>query len=258
MLLGIDSVSRRWTLACGVGGFTWSFLHQHHHQYRSSFNLPTHNSIHLFFKMKLPTTTLPFLSLTFYLALASCQPQDFTNLPPVAPGIFNASTRMTINSTAALAYAALIDFPSYPAWNPFVRFAAVVSPTNITLPCQQPAEGLNLFLRVQIPPLPLPVDAETPDNPLATQLSYEEITAVQPELGRLAWRFFPDTPGVLQAERWQAVSDLGEGMVLYESREVFRGVGAVAVKEALGEGLQAAFVSQGLGLKMLLEGMSAM
>jgi len=159
------------------------------------------------------------LALTLHFFLATSQ---FTNLPPPSsPGIFSASTRIEIKSTAAAAYAALIDFPAYASWNPFVRAAIVVSPLNLTLPDQTPVEGKDLFLRVQIPPLPLPVNKDTPDNPLATQFSYEKITAVQPELGRLAWKFQPDVKVLLSAERWQAVSDLGNGMVLYESREVF-------------------------------------
>lgn len=65
----------------------------------------------------------------------------------------------------------------------------VVSPLNITLPEQYPVEGKRLFLRTQIPPLPLPVDASTPDNPLNTQFAYENITHVQPDLLRLAWEY---------------------------------------------------------------------
>ncbi|KAF1948074.1 hypothetical protein EJ02DRAFT_449540 [Clathrospora elynae] len=190
------------------------------------------------------------------LAISSHAPlvtSQVTNLPPTTPGVFSAGTRIEISSTAAAAYQALTDFPNYAAWNPFVRAAIVVSPLNHSLPEQYPIEGKNIFLRVQIPPLAFPVDKDTPDNPLATQFSYEKITAVQPELGRLAWKFQPDTPGVLQAERWQAVSDLGNGKVLYESREVFRGVGAVTLKATLGENLQKGFDAQGVGLKTLLE-----
>lgn len=192
-----------------------------------------------------------------FLLFASVVCSQFTNLPPAPEGgVFSASTRIEIHSTAAAAYQALIDFRNYADWNPFVRAAIVVSPLNLTLPEQYPVEGKNLFLRVQIPPLPFPVDANTPDNPAATQFSYEKITAVQPDLGRLAWRFEPDTPGVLQAERWQAVSDLGNGVVLYESREVFRGLGAAAIKATMGENLQKGFDAQGVALKMLLEGSS--
>jgi hypothetical protein len=65
----------------------------------------------------------------------------------------------------------------------------VVSPLNVTLPEQYPVEGKRLFLRTQMPPLPLPVDASTPDNLLNTQFAYETITHVQPDRLRLAWEY---------------------------------------------------------------------
>lgn len=133
-----------------------------------------------------------------------------------------------------------------------MRSAIVVSPLNLTLPEQYPLEGNQLFMRTQIPPLPLPVNKDTPDNPLAMQFAYENITHVQPELGRLAWKYI--APEVaLSSERWQAVSDLGNGVALYESREVFHGLLAPALKATLGESLQKGFDAQGVGLKMLLE-----
>lgn len=42
--------------------------------------------------------------------------------------------------------------------------------------------------------------------------------------------------------------------MLYESREVYRGAAAVALKAVMAEGLQQAFDAQGAGLKLLLEG----
>lgn len=179
---------------------------------------------------------------------------EYTNLPQVEPGVFNASARMEIhNTTFDAAWNALTDFPKYPLWNPFVRYAVVTSPLNVTLPDQRPVEGKNLFFRVQIPSLPLPVDEDTPDNPLNTQLSQELIIAVQPELGRLAWEFYPATP-LLSARRWQAITDLGDGTILYESREVFGGPAALAIQATLEEGLQQSFEGQAEGLKLYLEG----
>jgi hypothetical protein len=70
--------------------------------------------------------------------------------------------------------------------------AIVVSPLNISLPEQYPVENRRLYLRTQIPPLPFPVDESTPDNILNTQFSYENITAVQPDRLRLAWRYVRD------------------------------------------------------------------
>ncbi|KAF1841645.1 uncharacterized protein K460DRAFT_369663 [Cucurbitaria berberidis CBS 394.84] len=177
---------------------------------------------------------------------------EYTNLPEVPQGVFNASTRVEIHSTTTAAvWNALTNFPGYADWNPFVRAAIVVSPLNLTLPEQYPVEGKRLFLRTQIPPLPLPVNKDTPDNLLNTQFAYERITHVQPDLGRLAWEYATDT--LIQAERWQAVSDLGNGVVLYESREVFNGLLASVLQKTLGESLQKGFDDQGRGLKLFLE-----
>ncbi|KAJ4286084.1 hypothetical protein N0V90_013433 [Kalmusia sp. IMI 367209] len=178
---------------------------------------------------------------------------QFTNLPDVPPGVFNVSSRLEIHHTnLSSAWGALTDFPLYPTWNPFVRSSIVVSPANITLPNQRPVENTQLILRVQIPPLPLPVNEYTPDDPLNTQVSYENVTHVQPELGRLAWAFY--FKEILDAERWQALSDLGGGRVLYESCEVYRGPLAELLRTTSGEGLQKAFDAQAQGLKLLLEG----
>lgn len=188
------------------------------------------------------------------LAIAGTTIAQSSNLPTVPPGVFEVSSRIQIKSTLPAAWHALTNMPAYPQWNPFVRSSLVVSSSNLTLPNQYPTEGNYLLMRVQIPPLPLPVDENTPDNPLATQLAYEKITAVQKRKGRLAWKYATDT--LIQGERWQAISHVGEGMILYESREVFDGLGAPALRETLGPSLQKSFDAQGEGLKLLLEGNS--
>lgn len=177
---------------------------------------------------------------------------QFINLPDVPQGVFNVSTSIEMQGTAAAAWDAITDFANYPTWNPFVRKALVVSPLNVTLPLQRPVEGKRLFFRVQIPPLPLPVDEDTPDNPLNTQYSYENITRVQPELGRVAWKYY-SLDVALAAERWSAVTDIGKGKVLYESREVYSGLLAYTLEATLAKPLQQSFDAQGEGLKLLLE-----
>ncbi|KAF1838766.1 hypothetical protein BDW02DRAFT_564621 [Decorospora gaudefroyi] len=177
---------------------------------------------------------------------------EYTNLPNVPPGVFEVSTRTEISTTLSAAWHTLIDFPNYAAWNPFVRTSIVTSANNITLPDQRPAEGKYLFMRVQIPPLPLPVNEKTLDNPAHTQFAYERIAHVQPELGRLAWVYLPED--ALTAQRWQAVSDIGNGTVLYEAREVFSGPLAALLQAAMEKGLQESFDGQGEGLKLWLEG----
>ncbi|CAN9320784.1 unnamed protein product [Alternaria alternata] len=193
-----------------------------------------------------------FLSLVslalLHVALAQ---SEYTNLPEVPPGVFSASARTEIKTTVDAAWDALTDFPNYGAWNPFVRYALVTSANNITLPDQRAVEGNYLFFRVQIPPLPLPVNKDTPDNLLHTQTAFERITHVQPELGRLAWDYLAEI--AVKSTRWQAVSDIGNGTVLYESHEEFNGPLAGILKETLGESLQESFEAQGEGLKLYLE-----
>ena len=175
----------------------------------------------------------------------------FTNLPDVAPGVFNVTTRIEIRSTKHAAWKALTDFTRYPEWNPFVRASIMIAPDNSTLRNQYPVEGKGLFLRTQIPPLPMPVNKDTPDVAANTQYSYETVTHVQRRQGRLAWECSGCTD--IEAERWSAVSDIGRGKVLYESREVFSGPLAEYLKEQLAGALQAGFDAQGKALKVLLE-----
>lgn len=185
--------------------------------------------------------------------LAGALAQD-TNLPPVAPGVFNVTARILIDHTnLTAAWDTLTNFPAYPKWNPFVRSSIAVDPANISLPVQRPIENTQLILRVQIPPLPLPVNQYTPDNPLSEAFSYENVTHVQPELYRLAWELYPNP--LLKAERWQALSVSKEtGRLLYESREVFNGPLAPLQQQIMQENLQASFNAQAQGLKLWLEG----
>ncbi|KAF2197003.1 hypothetical protein GQ43DRAFT_444613 [Delitschia confertaspora ATCC 74209] len=178
-----------------------------------------------------------------------------TNLPPITDGVFAVSASIELNTTRDALWNALTDFPKYPEWNPFVRSAVMTNKLGIPLPADQqhPIENERLIFRVQIPALPLPVDASTPDNILHTQFSLENVTHVQPELGRLAWKYL-SPEFLLDSERWTAVSELENGKVLYESREVYNGVAAGLLQDLYGNGLQESFDAQAQALKLLLEG----
>lgn len=202
--------------------------------------------------MKFPTLFL-VLSLAPISASQSTTTTPTNLPPPEITGTFTAGARVLIhNTTVSAAWSALTNFPAYATWNPFVRSAIVLSPLNITSHEQYPAVGKNLYMRTQIPPLPLPVNEHTPDNPSSIQLAYEEITHVDKDQGRLAWKYIAEA--LLQAERWQAISDAGDGSVLYESREIFAGPLSGVLEASMGEGLQKSFDAQGAGLKLLLEG----
>jgi hypothetical protein len=50
-----------------------------------------------------------------------------SNLPDVEPGVFNASTRIEIETTTSAVWDALTNFPAYAEWNPFVRSVEAIS-----------------------------------------------------------------------------------------------------------------------------------
>lgn len=137
-----------------------------------------------------------------------------------------------------------------------LRSQIVANALFIPVPDQTPRENLRLILSVQIPPLPLPVSATTPPNPLNAQMSLENITHVQPEIYRVAWvqAMFPTD--ILSAERWSALSvvETSNGnRTLYESREVYDGSLASTLEALYGQGLQEAFEAQASGLQLRAE-----
>ncbi len=113
------------------------------------------------------------------------------------------------------------------------------------LPDQTPVEGAYLVMKVHIPP--------SLDDSIPTISAFEQITHVQPDLHRVAWKSLLPS-WLVKAERWQAVSATEDGKTLYESREIFAGSGAYAIKLFISGDLEKSFVAQAEGLKAYVEG----
>ncbi|VDC05666.1 unnamed protein product [Peniophora sp. CBMAI 1063] len=178
-----------------------------------------------------------------------------SNLPPLGSGVFEVSTRQLIDAPLETVWNAVLNFSSYPDWNPFSRSQVVCDEFFIPLDNQTAFEGARIIINAQIPPLLVPVNRTTPSNPLHNQVSFENITHLQPDLHRVAWKQI-DIPDIaVNATRWTAVSTV-DNMTLYESAEVYGGGLAGVVESLFGEGLQEAFDAQGVALKELLEGTS--
>ncbi|KAF5350375.1 hypothetical protein D9758_012477 [Tetrapyrgos nigripes] len=195
-------------------------------------------------------------------------PTPPTNLPSVDPGVFSVKASILINASVEEVWNAVLDFPSYPEWNPFVRSQIITSPLLIPISPQIPAEDLRLIITSQIPPLPLPPDGPpitntSTGNPLESHITIENITHYQPDVHRIAWKLTGTPDALLSAERWSAVSEFieedGDGdetrWAFYESREVYDGAIAGIVQTLEGEGLQKGFEAQGEALKMRVEGL---
>jgi hypothetical protein len=220
-------------------------------------------------KMRSRTTLLCAIACCFTAAYA----EEKSNLPFVPEG-FNASTRIEISAPVEKVWNTILDFPSYPNWNPFVRHVPEIQPapflksvlTNsrssvivddedkpLPLEAQVPQEGRSLRLEVQLPPLPMPVKADTPGVYLNGQTAHVNITDVLPTRGRIAWAVVDLPSFALSSKRWSSVLDLGNGKTLYESREVFYGAAVPVLKFVMESKLNEGFNAQAKALKVFCE-----
>jgi hypothetical protein len=196
-----------------------------------------------------------FVALSLFVCTIIAQTPP-SNLPPVTPGaVFEGHANILINAPVQKAWDVLLDFPSYPEWNPFVRKQVVTNALYVPLSDQTPQENLRLIIEAQIPPLPSPVTATTPPNILNEQHSFENITVVDRVRRRVAWKQIMIPDALLTAERWQAVSEVEGGGTYYESREAFYGPLASVVDGLMGTALQEGFSAQAAALKVRVESM---
>ncbi|KAK0468945.1 hypothetical protein IW261DRAFT_1345654 [Armillaria novae-zelandiae] len=187
---------------------------------------------------------------------ASQAPTTPSNLPG-ATGEININGSSLINAPKEAVWNALLDFSSYPNWNPFVRSQIVANEFTIPLQNQTAFVGAKLIITSQIPPLPQPVDVSTPPNLLTQHITIEEITVIDTENYRVAWVLL-SPEWILSTIRWSAVStvvdDYGVEKSLYESRETFSGPLAGVVQEMIGDSIAESFQAQADALKVWMEG----
>ncbi|KAI0776749.1 hypothetical protein BD413DRAFT_228293 [Trametes elegans] len=164
-----------------------------------------------------------------------------SNLPePTYSGTLVVNVTVEIDAPIEKVWQILLDFPKYREWNPFVRSQVITDEHKKPLEDQTPAADKYLLMQVHIPP--------TMDDSVATTAAFEQITAVDAEHYRVAWKnLLP--PWLVRAERWQALSTNEQGKTVYETREVFAGVGAYAIKLLLGKNLNKSFEAMAEGLK---------
>ncbi|KAI0670244.1 hypothetical protein C8Q78DRAFT_974820 [Trametes maxima] len=162
-----------------------------------------------------------------------------TNLPPPSySGPFTVNASITIDAPIDKVWEVLLDFPKY------TECQVITDKNQKPLEDQTPTEGKYLLMTVHIP--------ATLDDSTSPQTPFELITHIQPEVHRIAWKnLLP--PWLIRAERWQALSTTDDGKTLYETREVFAGAGAYAIKFFLGKNLVKSFEAMAEGLKKRAE-----
>ncbi|CAL1698177.1 unnamed protein product [Somion occarium] len=153
--------------------------------------------------------------------------------PRAEDGVFTMTASATIDAPVEKVWNVLLDFPSYPEWNPFVRSQVVVDAANKPLDDQTPKLGSTLILTVNIPP--------GKDGESHPQKSHEIVTLVDHENHRVAWRYASLPNWLLNAERWQSISLSDDGKAKYDTVEVFGGPVAYLVKWITGKDLKKSF-----------------
>ncbi|KAK0202258.1 hypothetical protein DFS33DRAFT_1478942 [Desarmillaria ectypa] len=185
-------------------------------------------------------------------SLASTIPSNL----PEATGEVNIKGSSLINAPRDAVWDAMLNFSSYPDWNPFVRSQLVANDFAIPLHNQSAFVGAKLIITSQIPPLPQPVNASTAPNLLTQHITIEEITVIDIENYRVAW-VLVSPAWILNTIRWSAVSTVvdsdGVEKSYYESRETLNGPLASVVRDLLGDDIAKSFQAQADALKVWME-----
>ncbi|KAI0078385.1 hypothetical protein K474DRAFT_1660386 [Panus rudis PR-1116 ss-1] len=166
--------------------------------------------------------------------------------PKAEDGVFCVTASSIIHAPIEKVWKTLLDFPSYPEWNPFVRKQVITDKNWKPIPDQTPKVGSYLHMTVHIPP------SLTDHGSIPTQTTKEVITFIDHDNHRVAWRYISLPKWALSAERWQyltEVDDEGKKKVKYETQEVFSGPLAYVVKWWTGRDLKKAFDAFGEALK---------
>ncbi|KIP02190.1 hypothetical protein PHLGIDRAFT_20508 [Phlebiopsis gigantea 11061_1 CR5-6] len=168
-------------------------------------------------------------------------------LPPRAEGSVLAVTASSdINAPPDKVWEVLLDFPSYPEWNAFVRTQTVVDKSGHPHASQLISEGSLLHLTVHLPPT-----MEHKERPSSTSLL---VTLLDHSTHRVAWESQTLPAWLLRTERWQWLTVLDSGKTRYETIEVFNGPLAWIIKWFVSANLRLGFQAMADGVKERTEG----
>lgn len=144
--------------------------------------------------------------------------------------MFDLRTETEIRATSSRIWSVLIDFPAYPAWNPFVRSIEGTPEVGSTLKVSvQPEGGKGMTFQPTV---------------LAAIPNQE-----------LRWRGRVLVPGIFDGEHYFQIQPLQSGSSLFIHGERFSGVLIPFFKSALNAGTRAGFVAMNRALKERAEGL---
>ncbi|KAF8508079.1 hypothetical protein JB92DRAFT_2733616 [Gautieria morchelliformis] len=179
-----------------------------------------------------------------------------SRLPPdITRAVTHVKVQVTIDAPLEAVWNAILDFPAYPAWNPFVRSQAITdSNFRPLLAHPKPSEGAHIIMHVRIPPKGLD------DNDKGLRSAKDVITFIDEKNRRVVWEAAGFPKWLFRAERWQEVTGVqvdGRTVTKYMTVEVFHGPAAWIIRWFMRKNLVISFEAMANGLKKYTEGGSA-
>ena len=125
-----------------------------------------------------------------------------SRLPPdTTRAVLSVKIERTVDAPPEVVWNAILDFPSYPAWNSFVRNMAITdSMFRPLLAHPKPTEGAHILMHVRMPPRGLD------DDDKGLRSTKDVITYIDDARHRVVWEQVSYPKWLLRAERWQEVT----------------------------------------------------
>ena len=170
--------------------------------------------------------------------------QQETLPTPLLPngGVWTVSTSVVISASPSRIYSTIVDTKNWHKWNTFVPVVEILkqppghSNSNETLEI-----GTDMRFEVHMKP-----------GGSATS-SREQVTVLDPEAGKICWKFTGTPSWMLRAERVHTILDNGDGQCEYCTWETFAGPMAYIIRSIYGNVLQDRFTDWGRELKRYAE-----
>ncbi|KAK7028284.1 hypothetical protein R3P38DRAFT_3354080 [Favolaschia claudopus] len=123
------------------------------------------------------------------------------------------SKSVIIKAPRQFVWDVLVDFDSYPKWNPYIRESTLIDATKKPLPGHQIALGHQVALKVHMPP--------TMDDTVKMSAMTETVKQVQ-KPSELAWGSHRLPGWLFGAQHWNVLTEV-EGGTKFEIVTVFSG-----------------------------------
>jgi hypothetical protein len=159
-----------------------------------------------------------------------------------AGGVFTVSSSVVISAPASRVFSAIVDTANWHKWNTFVPSVEILKqPLGHNDSADKLGVGTDMRFKVYM---------KSRDS--ATS-SLVQVTALDPEAGKICWKFAGAPSWLLRTERVHEMIDKEDGTCEYCTWETFAGPTAYIIRLIYGNALEERFKDWGRDLKRYVE-----